>query len=229
MLATLVQVAALGVAGIDPVGAALLLSVISSGGSRASVLAFSTAALVTTVASGVILAIVGRGLLDQLTQLIPSAQSAVWAWVEGVAAVAILVWLARRRRPSAGPATADQPRSAAPGSLIGYGAAGALFSITSVIDPTFVATAAVAGPTATVTTLIAAFTIWTMISQLMLFGLAAAFVANVHQPLVRRIRTLIARLRPVLSGTVGGVALVMAAVLLLDAVWFAATGRYLLE
>ncbi len=226
MLTTLAQAVGLGIAGIDPFGAAILLSAITAGASRAGVVAFTTAAVGTTVAAGVAVTVAGRDLFEWATDLVPSADSAVWAVAELVAAVVIVAWLVRRRRRGDRPAT--ERTSPTRGGPLAYAAAGAAFSVTGIVDPTFLATAAIAGSTS-LATLVAAFTLWTVISQFMLVGLFVAYLAGAHRPLLERVRRMRERHGPTGARLVTGAAIVMAGFLFVDVGWFVATGRYLFE
>lgn len=73
---------ALGLAGIDPLGLAILLGAISAGGGKAQVIAFSLATFVGTVVLGALASIFGSQLADMIRPFIPGVNDPAWAVVE---------------------------------------------------------------------------------------------------------------------------------------------------
>jgi hypothetical protein len=93
-------VVGLGLAGIDPLGAALLVGAIAAGAGRTKVFAFAASVFITSVVTGTAMAVLGNRLLENIDDAVPSASSPVWAYLEVGVAVLIVVWLVRRRTPA---------------------------------------------------------------------------------------------------------------------------------
>ena len=220
------QVIGFGIAGIDPLGAALLVSAITAGAGRTKVFAFAASVFATSVLTGTALALLGNRLLENADDAVPSASSPVWAYLEVVVALLIVVWLVRSLRK------ADDDKAAKPQRNISRSTtamitAGAAFTLTSVLDPTFLATVAIVGPSGNVVTALLSFAIWTLISQVMLFALVVAFNFGAHERAVDATRRRWKQHKTLLTAILKAAGVIVVVVLLADAGYFFATGRYI--
>lgn len=227
MGSVMLQVLGLGVAGIDPLGAVLVFSAITAGAARAKVVALAVSVLVATVAAGVVLTLTGRSLAGNSTSAEPSEPGPVWAYIELAVAVVLVVWLWRglSGKREVGPKAESKRRLKGP--VLVFVGAGCLFSLTSVVDPTFLAAAAVLGPVDNMFFTFIAFGVWTLISQFMLFVLLVAFLVGADQRIVGASQRLWARHRDrfrVFLYVAGAVAVV---VLAFDAGYFFINDRYI--
>ena len=69
MVNKLMQAVALGVAGIDPLGAILLFSAIRTGASRVKIIAFTASTFVTTIIAGVVIAVASNRVVESVSEI----------------------------------------------------------------------------------------------------------------------------------------------------------------
>ncbi len=222
----LLQVVGLGLAGIDPLGAALLVGAIAAGAGRTKVFAFAASVFITSVVAGTAMAVLGNRLLENVDDAVPSASSPVWAYLEVVVAAVIVVWLIRRRAPADEDAAPKTQRNISR-STAAMVTAGAAFTVTSALDPTFLATFAVVGPSGSVVTALLSFTIWTLISQVLLFSLVVAFNFGAHERALDAARRWWERRKTLFTALLQAAGVIVVIALLIDASYFFATGKYL--
>lgn len=216
---------ALGLAGIDPAGLLIALSALAAGARDRLVLWFALIVVVGTALLGTVLTLTVGQQLQELdwSSLLPS--DGLGAALELALAVGLLVWAAiRLRRPEARP-----PRPARKGR---YGAAllwtGAVFALSAPLDPTFVGLVVVAGRGESTAAVASAHLIWILVSQLPLVALVVAMTFRRYARAVAWVEGVMPRARPMLA-RVGSSALVLVgAILALDALWWFATGEFLL-
>lgn len=222
----LVRVIGLGIAGLDPFGAVLLVSAITAGAGRTKVFAFATSVFATSVLTGTAMAILGNRLFEG-SDANTSSSSPAWAYLEVGTALFIVLWLARGLR-STDDQAAPQRRNIAE-STPAIAAAGAAFTVTSVLDPTFLATAAVAGQSGSIVTALLSFALWTLISQIMLFSLVAAFNFGAHERAVDATRRWWQRHEILLTTLLKIAGMLVVIALLVDAGYYFATDEYIYE
>ncbi len=220
----LVRVVGLGIAGLDPLGAVLLVSAITAGAGRTKVFTFAASVLATSVLTGTALAIFGNRLFES-SDADTSSSSPAWAYLEVGIALLIVVWLARSLMPSG--TEPAPPRRDIAQSTPAIAAAGAAFTMTSVLDPTFLATAAVVGPSGNIVVALLSFALWTLISQILLFSLVAAFHFGVHERAVDATRRWWHRHEMLLTTLLKIAGLLVAIALLVDAGYYFATDTYI--
>ena len=218
----------LALAGIDPLGLSLLLAALAAGGQKLHVAAFALATPLGTVALGVLFSLFGEQLSEVMSSVLPGANDPVWAVVELLVAGVIIYWLVSSLKPAADDMKSEQaaspPRNP---SLIGFTVSGLAFSLSAVPDPTFLATAAVASQASGLLPMIGLHLLWALISQVLLFGFAIAYLFDLHEPLVAVAKPLWERLkRPMLFVLKASLA-ALALGLIADAVTLFATGAYL--
>ncbi|PID37372.1 MAG: hypothetical protein CR993_00750 [Rhodobacterales bacterium] len=215
----------LGLAGIDPLGLAVVLAAIAAGGSKPHVVAFCVASFLATVSLGVLFSFFGEQLSHFVSSFVPDDNDPSWAFVELVAAALIFYWLVshlRQRDVEEEPDPAKAPAS----SVLGITVSGMAFSLSALPDPTFLAVVALASQATSVMTMVAYHSLWVLVSQLPLFGFAVAFLLGVHQPLMDRARPIWDKVkRPIIFLFMISLG-ALAALLAFDAVAFLLTGAY---
>ncbi len=216
----------IGIAGLDPFGAVLLVSAITAGAGRTKVFTFAASVLTTSVLTGTALALAGNRMFES-SGADTSSSSPAWAYLEMGTALLIAVWLARGLMPSG--TEPAPPRRDIAQSTPAIAAAGAAFTLTSVLDPTFLATAAVVGPSGNIVVALLSFALWTLISQILLFSLVAAFNFGAHERAVDATRRWWQRHEMLLTTLLKIAGLLVVIALLVDAGYYFATDHYIYE
>lgn len=218
----IIQIIGLGIAGIDPVGAILLFSAIYSGAGRSKIIALTVSAFVATVAAGVMITLAS----SQLVAVADFESGAIWAYLEIGVAILIGYWLIRGSKSDHGFEKKKEKQQSLGETIPAYIFTGVVFAATAVIDPTFFATAVVIADTNDVFVSIIAFTIWTLISQFMLFGLFAAHLLGLDQRLINVTMGLWERHKPLLQGLLYVAGIFVGLLLLADASYYIINGSY---
>lgn len=222
-LAAMGAILALGVAGLDPFGALIVVPALSAGARRRVVLVFFGAALLTTVAVGVLLGESVQHVSGWLSQAL-SVPTWVRATVELAGAAALAGWAVRRWTRRDDPAR-PRGRTALAGS-VGMLLAGVGWGASALSDPSFYGVAAIASRLHSTTASVAAYTGWFLLSQAPLVALVIALTAGRRSRPVRRLIVMARRLaKP--SALVMTVLLALLAVLLVgNAATLLVTGAF---
>lgn len=219
----------LALAGIDPLGLSFLLAVLAAGGKKPHVVAFALATLFGTVALGVLFSLFGEKISEIVSGIVPDANDPIWALVELIVAGVIIYWLVSSLRPSTDDIASKQAASTSRNSsLVGVTVSGFAFCLSALPDPTFLATVAVASQASGLLPIIGLHLLWTLISQVLLFGFAIAYLFDLHEPLVVVVKPLWERVKRPLLFVLQASLAVVAAGLIADAVTLFATGAYLI-
>ncbi|SDQ19480.1 hypothetical protein [Quadrisphaera sp. DSM 44207] len=215
----------LGVAGVDPAGALIAVAALAAGARDRVVLGYGAVVLVGTAVLGAVLSLTVGSTVAEVdwSVLVPSGRGG--AVLELVVGALVLAWgmvrLVRRG------ARTPRPRRTATGAarLLGVGA---VFALSAVLDPTFLALTVLAGRGQDVVAVVLAHLLWAVVSQAPLVLLLVAVARGGHQRAVERFRTWWARAQPGLRRVGTAALLLIGAVLVLDAAWWFATGGFLL-
>lgn len=219
----------LAFAGIDPLGLSLLFASIAAGGRKPHVVAFALATLFGTVALGVLFSLFGDQLSQILSSFLPDVNDPVWAIVELSVAGVIIYWLASSLRHSDDNVKSKEAISPARrSSVAGAAASGLAFSLSAIPDPTFLATAAVASQAGGLFAMIGLHVLWVLISQVLLFGFAIAYLFDLHETLTAFTKPLWEKLKRPLLFILKASLAILAVGLITDAVTLFATGAYLI-
>jgi hypothetical protein len=221
----MVAAVGLGLAGLDPAGALIAVAALAAGARDRSVLAYGVVAILGTVLVGTVLSL---GIGTELAQvdwlaLLPVGRLA--AIIEIALGVGLLVWAVVRltRRTVHAP----KPRRVRAGTA-GLISTGALFALSAVLDPTFVAVTVLAGRGPSPVAVVVAQLLWAVISQAPLVFLLVAIARGGHQAAVERFTRWWDRIKPALRWIVTIALLLIGITLVTDAIWWFATGDFLL-
>ncbi|MHA7294332.1 hypothetical protein [Arthrobacter sp. HLT1-21] len=215
----------LAVAGLDPVGALIAISALASGIRTPWILGYGLVVIVGTAAFGTLLSLtVGRQLANvDWAFLIP--QGAVGAVLELAIAAALLVWAYRRLRRLG--ASAKKPQRRRPGgpALLGLGA---IFTVSAVLDPTFVGLVVVAGRNEPTWQVLLAHSLWILISQLPLTALLVAVALGQHERAVSWFQGWWTRHQTTVHHILTAVLTIAGLTLTVDGIWYLTTGNFLI-
>lgn len=222
----LIQTIGLGIAGIDPLGAILLFSAIRAGAERLKVIALVVSTLITSVIAGVVITVASGQLVESTSIEPPSEPGAIWAYLEISVAILIGYWLIQRSNSNRDFKKERDKNDDSVGSIFTYIVAGAVFSVTAVIDPTFVATAVVVADNNDVFISVIAFTVWTLISQFMMFTLFVAYLSGAEQPLINATMLLWQKHKSLFQGALYAAGALAVLLLLADAIYYIINKNY---
>ena len=217
---------ALGLASLDITGALAAVGALGAGARMRALLAFGCFTILGTVAFGTALSlIVGPRIAGfDWGMLLPHdpTEDLVAAIVEVVLGIGLLIWgLVRARRPGAHPPKPIAPRGL---SFMALAGAGMLFALAAIADPTFVSLVVIAGRADHFWSVAAAHVTWALVSHVPLV-LVLAFALSVdNERVVTWVRTRWVRISPWAIRLVTIFVLLVATLLLLDALWYFLTG-----
>lgn len=216
------KVVALGLLGFDPTGAVLLVAAIAARANRTKVFAFTAAVLITSIVTGTALAVVGTRVFGDY-EFITSGP--VRAGFEVATAVALLAWLVGNLKTTSADAA---PRRNIAQSTTAMTVGGVAFALTTVLDPSFPATAVLVGPSGAFVSL-TSFVVRTVLVHAALIALVAAFIFGVHQRPVDAVRRWYERHKKLLHRLLNATLVLSTLVLLADAGTYVATGEYIFK
>lgn len=224
----LLLVVGLGLAGIDPLGLTLLIAAVAAGARKPQVISFCIATMVAAISIGVVFSVFGKQLMDQIVAFVPDADDPAWAIVELIVAALIVYWLVSSVRASNKSEVDLDAKLPDQLSVFTMLLTGLVFGAVTVLDPTFFATSVIAGQTTTLLPMIGLVFAWLLLSQILLFAFALAYLFDVHQPLIDFAKPIWNKLkRPIVSLLYVGLAL-FAALLTADALTLFVSGNYLI-
>ena len=218
--------AALGLAGLDPAGALIAAGALGGGARERHVAAYGLVSLLGTVVLGASLSLtVGPRVAGLDWGALASSPGA--AVVEVVLGLGLVAWgVARAWRPTTHAPKPRSPKGTGPTALV---AAGSLFALSAILDPTFVSLAVIAGRDGAFWSVVAAHAVWVLVSQAPLVVLLVAMAGGAHRRFVARFRSWWEKVRPAVGRLVTGAALLVGAFFLLDSGWWLATGQFLVS
>lgn len=227
---TLLLVLGLSFAGVDPLGLTILLGALASGAKKPQVVAFALATLLGTIVLGVLFSLFGERVTSSISHLIPNVNDPGWAVVEAVVALLIGYWLITQlfKRAKA-PKKRASPKAPSNNSVFGLALAGLAFSLTALPDPTFIATAGIASQASDLLTMIGILALWALISQLLLFGFAVAYLFDAHQSLSDFAKPIWERIKRPVKGLLYVTLFALALGLAADAISVFITGAFIIQ
>lgn len=215
----------LGLAGLDPAGALIAVAALAAGAHDRAVLAYGLVALFGTALLGTGLSLGVGAELARVDWLALLPVGRVGAILELGVGLGLLVWAVARltRRQVRAP----KPRRVRAG-VAGLAGTGAVFALSAVLDPTFVAVTVLAGRSSSPAAVIAAQLVWAVVSQASLVFLLVAVARGGHDRAVQRFTRWWERARPWVGRVVTAALVLVGAMLMLDASWWFGTGQFLL-
>lgn len=225
MIELILTALGLGVAGLDPAGALIAVGALGGGARERHVIAYGIVAIAGTVLLGTIISLaVGPRIADfDWSFLVPEDRTS--AFIEMGLGIVLAAWgILRARRPSVHAPKPRSPRGTGPLALISLGV---LFALGAILDPTFVSLVVIAAQDGSFWTIVAAHSIWILLSQSPLVLLLVAMAGGKHEQAAVWFRSWWDRLRPAVSRIVTGAVIMVGVFLLVDAGWWFVTGEFL--
>lgn len=217
----------LGLAGFDPIGALLVAGALAVGASRRAVLAFAVSCLLLTLALGV-------GLSYALGPLLANAASTLhiadqwWLLIELVVAAVLCAWGIRRIRNHSGRRSGtDSPRPVRGVGITAMTISGALWGVAAATDPTFYASALLAGRRDAFL-MIVGIALWYAVSQFPLHVLTGAVLARKHHRAIKWLRQVSERWAGPVRRTITVIIFAGAAFMVADVTAFVVTDDFLI-
>jgi len=220
---------ALGLASLDVTGALVAAGALGAGARLRALVAFGCFCILGTVAFGTALSLIVGPRIEGIDwgMLLPHnpTEDRLAAFVDIVLGVGLLIWgVVRILRPDSGPPKPSTPRGL---GLISLAGTGMIFAFAAIADPTFVSLVVIAGRAEHYWSVVAAHSMWTLVSHTPLVLVLAFALIGENERIVTWVRTLWARISPLMVRLVTGVVLLVGTFLLLDALWWFATGEFL--
>jgi hypothetical protein len=228
MLDALITALGLGIAGIDPLGAVLLMTAIASQFTRSKIIFFNVLVLVSAVLVGTILSVVGASFLSNINDIFPENTSSVWVYVNLLIAAVTTVWLIRRYLNRNKPKNNKSTKKLG-SSYYAIAVTAVLFGAGSVFDPTFLAAISLAAQTNNLATIVAMHTIWIITSQIMLFVLFIAYLNGKHEKVITYSREQYTKHKSLLQNVLYVAAIGVIIVLIADSISYLVSGNYLIN
>ena len=228
MIKLLLTAFALGLASLDVTGTLVAVGALAAGADLRALLAFGCFCILGTVAFGTALSLIVGPRIAGIDwgMLLPHTptEDRVAAFVDIVLGTGLLIWgVVRIRRPDSGPPKPSTPRGL---GLISLAGTGMIFAFAAIADPTFVSLVVIAGRAERCFSVVAAHSTWTLVSHTPLVLVLAFALIGENERLVTWVRTLWARVSPLMLRLVTGIILLVGTFLLLDALWWFATGEF---
>lgn len=228
MIETVVTALGLGLAGIDPVGAVILMTAIAANFSRSKIIIVTLFVFISAVLAGTILSMTGAGIIASVKDLMPVATSSVWLLVNIIVATIILIWVVRRKLTENEPKKVKD-RKPLSNSYYTVIVTGILFGAGSIFDPTFLAAISLAAQSADLLSIIIMHSVWIFTSQIMLFVLFIAFLLGKHEKLIAISRKQYQKHKPLLMNLLYLAAIAVFLLLVSDSVSYLVRDEYLIN
>ena len=213
-------IVSLGLAGIDPIGMMLLVTMQTAGLSKTKAYLYGGLVLFGTAILGFVLSsLLGRGLSD-LASSINNFSNTVWVWIY-LALILILTSWGIKRLSAKEQKEKEKDQESSKGV---YGAA-AFMIFTALTDPTFLAVLALSGQVNHLLLSVLYNLLWVFISQAPLFLLLLAIMFNKHHVFIHKFNTYYKKYKQSINCTVTGLIFFSVFIFVADLIvyWFSGT------
>ncbi|QCJ45989.1 hypothetical protein [Haloprofundus sp. MHR1] len=216
----------LGVAGLDPTKALFAAGALSGGARKQDVTLYGLISIVGTLVFGTVLTVVLGPRISELDWTVFVPTDPVIATLEFGLGVGFLGWgLLRLKNSTTQTPSSRIPRGTSLPALVGLGL---FFALTAFVDPMFVSLIVVASRETSLWSVVAAHSVWILISQAPLVIILGAICCGKHEGVVTEFQSRWVQIRPVVSRIVTIALFVVAMLLLSDASWWFFAGEFLI-
>lgn len=225
MIHKIISTLGLGVLGIDPMTAIVVLSMGLKKDKKTKISAFVLSFALFSILFGTIIStIFGATAIDYIKSVIPNDDSFIWAVLEMIVLIIILLWIFKR---ICGKKSKEEKEKNITGSLFSYIIAGIIFALTSFTDPTYYATILLAGETKNIVFSFLLITIWFLVSQFMTVIVYIANEFNFLNKIVDFIEKFKSKYKKSFSTIFNVILILIALILILDLGYYLIVGKYL--
>lgn len=201
----------LALAGIDPVGMILLMTMQAMGLSPKKVYLFGGLILFGTALLGFILSLILGNEISNLAQALGQLPDRVWVWIYLVLIAVLMTWGVKRLL-----AVEDLDSQNSQKNSKGIYAAAVFMIYTAIVDPTFLAVLALSGQVNNTFLSLLYNLLWVLISQSPLFLLILAVMCNKHHVFISKFNAFYKRYRQPIRYGVTGIIFLSAIILIVD-------------
>lgn len=222
----------LGVAGFDVLGVIVLVAALSARVPKKSILIFVITAFIATVLLGVGLSLFLSPLVDYIANMVNQFSDSIWVIINLFLIVLLFVWVLFRTVKLANKKSFDKRKHKSFFSkIMKYGMVfvGIVFALSSIFDPTFLALIALAGNNSDIISVVTAFAVWVLISQISLFIFAVAILINKHKNLNEWIKKIQKKYSQTISISLTIIIFIVCLLLLINLITFLNTGSWLIN
>lgn len=168
----------LGIAGFDIFGIAIALAAHAAKASKRAIVLFSFIVFIVTVGGGVTVSLFFGKSISLIADYFLQLPNSLWLGLKIILIIGLGIWLYKSL--STDKKSTEKEAKSSRWLKKGLFGMALLFSTSSVIDPSFIALTAIAGQNGNVVLIVLAFSIWVLVSQMLLFILTIAIATNCH-------------------------------------------------
>lgn len=225
MIHKILNTIGLGILGIDPMTAIIVLSMGLKKDQKIKISAFVISFALFSILFGTIVSyIFGATAIDYLKSIIPKDDSIIWSIIELIILIIILPWLFKRIY---GQKSKKEEEKDISGSIFSYILAGIIFAITSFTDPTYYATIILGSETNNLFLIILLITIWFLISQFMTIIVYIANELNFLNKIVNFVDKFKTKYQKTFNNIFNVILILIAIILIIDLGYCLIIGKYL--
>ncbi len=226
----------LGLAGIDPTGAIVIIAALAMGVKKSKIIMFSLTVLLFTVITGLIASsIIVNYSVDFIANLFNYIPDYLYMILQFIVGLILLRWYVLRTFFKEKENNKEKKKESVFTKYIKKGLffVGILFSVTAVFDPSFLAVIALVGQSDNFVLNILANVSWILISQIPMFILLIAVIFNKHEKIIEYFKNKIATgkrvklIKKILYITLSIIILIAAMLSLTEAIYYFITNTWL--
>lgn len=217
------QMAAFGLVGFDPLGAIVMLAFIAGGARRIHAVVFTSVNWLTIVVVGTAAGSAVGIVLDPVRHWLSSVPRRIWVPVEIVAAIALVIWAIVRLHTGQAPEKQEKTRPVRLWLIIGIPAG---LALSMLADPGFDG-AVLAGASHPIWWQLIGLSLWYLIAMSALVVVCAAAILGETAPVSAWMRRWLSKSRRPVWIVVTALIVLVAVLLVMDAVLLATTGKFL--
>jgi len=226
MIHKIISTFGLGILGMDPMTAILILSMNLRNDKKIKISAFTFVFAFFSIIFGALIGtIFGVTAIDYIKSLIPGDDSKFWLILELIVLIIILLWVFKRIFIKE--KKDEKEENVISGSIIEYGVAGFLFALTCFTDPTYYAVILTACETKSFLLSLLLLTIWFVVSQWMTIVVYVAGEFNFLDKIVKLKDKIVSKYSKKFNIIFNIILVIIALLLILDIGTYMVIGKYL--